>query len=238
MDGPSVNIKFYNECIQKHREECHHQLIDMGSCSLHIIHGALRTGEIKSEWDLKHILKGTYQILRDSPARSEDYECVTVSDIYPFSFCSTRWVYGSCKLDYCYIVIYDLWIVSYNECCCTIYLTLYQRLAKQLFSFIWVVTVLIFLDLELFQLLWTQLNNCECVLVYVFAWMHNDPFKLWTKKDCWIQRKLPWLFRIIVTMASDYDEDNGSDIGISFSIQYLDWQLLWQWDLLTELIDV
>ena len=188
MDGPSVNIKFYNECIQKHREECHHQLIDMRSCSLHIIHGALRTGEIKSEWDLKHILKGTYQILRDSPARSEDYECVTVSNIYPFSFCSTRWVYGSCKLDYCYIVMYYLWIVSYNECCCTIYLTLYQRLAKQLFSFIWVVTVLIFLDLELFQLLWTQLNNCECVLVYVFVWMHNDPFKLWTKKDCWIQR--------------------------------------------------
>ena len=51
-------------------------------------------------------------------------------------------------------------------------------------------------------------------------------------------KELPWLFRIIVTMASDYDEDNGSDIGISFSIQYLDWQLLWQWDLLTELIDV
>ena len=39
-------------------------------------------------------------------------------------------------------------------------------------------------------------------------------------------------------MASDYGEDNDSDIGISFSIQYLDWQLLWQWDLLTELIDV
>ena len=39
-------------------------------------------------------------------------------------------------------------------------------------------------------------------------------------------------------MGSDYDNDNDSDIGISFSIQYLDWQLLWQWDLLTEPIDV
>ena len=45
-------------------------------------------------------------------------------------------------------------------------------------------------------------------------------------------KELSWLFRIIVTMASDYDDDNDSDIGISFFIQYLDWQLLWQWDLL------
>ena len=58
MDGPSVNIKFYNEFIKTHK--CHHQLIDMGSCSLHIIHGALRTGEIKSEWYSKHVLKGAY----------------------------------------------------------------------------------------------------------------------------------------------------------------------------------
>ena len=51
-------------------------------------------------------------------------------------------------------------------------------------------------------------------------------------------KELSWLLRIIVTTASDYDDDNDSDIGISFSIQYLDWQLLWQWDLLTEPIDV
>ena len=88
MDGPSVKV--YNEFIKKQRGEWHHQLIDMGSCNLHIIHGALHTGEIKSGWDLKHILKGAYQILHDSPARREDYECVIGSKIYPFSFCSTR----------------------------------------------------------------------------------------------------------------------------------------------------
>ena len=100
VDGPSVNIKFYNEFIKKHREDCHHQLIRMGSCSLHIIDGALHTGEIKSELDLKHILKGSYEMLHDSPARREDYECVASSKIYPLSFCSTQCVYGSCKLDY------------------------------------------------------------------------------------------------------------------------------------------
>ena len=57
----------------------------MGSCSLYIIHGALRLGEIKYGSNLKHILKGAYQILHDPPARKEDYECVTASKIYPFS---------------------------------------------------------------------------------------------------------------------------------------------------------
>ena len=89
MNGPSVTIKFYNEFIKK-TQECHHQLIDMGSCSLHIIHGALHTGEIRSEWDLKHILKESYEMLHDSPARREDYECVTGSEMYPLSLCSTR----------------------------------------------------------------------------------------------------------------------------------------------------
>ena len=60
------------------------------SCNLHIIHGVLRTGEIKFEWDLKNSLKEAYQILHDSPTRREDYECVTFSMIYPFSFCSTQ----------------------------------------------------------------------------------------------------------------------------------------------------
>ena len=56
--------------------------------------------------------------------------------------------------------------------------------------------MLIFLDLEMFQLLWTQLNICECVLVYVVVWMHNDSFKQWTRKDCWIQRIV-----LIITMT-------------------------------------
>ena len=57
----------------------------MGSCSLYIIHGAQRLGEIKYESNLKHILKGAYQILHDLPARKEDYEYVIASKIYPFS---------------------------------------------------------------------------------------------------------------------------------------------------------
>ena len=92
MDGPNVNVKFYKEYVSHLNEECHHQLLDIGSCSLHIIHGSLCTGEKKSEWELKKTLKGAYRILHDTPARREDYESVTGSKIYPFSFCSTRLV--------------------------------------------------------------------------------------------------------------------------------------------------
>ena len=62
----------------------------------------------------------------------------------------------------------------------------------------------------MFQLLWTQLSNWECVLVYVFVWMHNDPFTLWTKKSCWIQR--------IVLIIKDYRND-GKRL----------WRWQWQW---------
>ena len=44
MDQPSINWKFFN-LLQKDRvEKEQHNLIDIGSCSLHIIHGASKTG--------------------------------------------------------------------------------------------------------------------------------------------------------------------------------------------------
>ena len=137
----------------------------MGSCSLYIIHGAQRLGEIKYESNLKHPQRRLSNITWPTSQKGRLWVCDSIKDI----------------------------------------------------SF--------------------QLNNCECVLVYVFVWMHNDPFKLYPRKTVGF-KELSWLFRIIVIMASDYDNGNYSDIGISFPIRYLDWQLLWQWDLLTEPIDV
>ena len=65
----------------------------------------------------------------------------------------------------------------------------------------------------MFQLLWTQLNNCEWVLVYVFVWMYNGPFKLRTKNDCWIQR--------VVLIIKNYRND---------SKWLWRWQWRWYWD--------
>ena len=50
MDGPSVDIKFA-EALPKHRDECElPQLIDIGSCQLHVIHGAFQTGSNATPW--------------------------------------------------------------------------------------------------------------------------------------------------------------------------------------------
>ena len=45
-----------------------HKLIDYGTCNLHIVPGSFKTGAEKSNWGLHKVLRGVYQILRDSPA--------------------------------------------------------------------------------------------------------------------------------------------------------------------------
>ena len=84
MDEPNVNLKFFKEFAASFKEDNFHSLVDIGSCSLHIVHGAFKTGAEKSEWGLKKFLKAAYIILHDSPACREDYES------YPLNFCATQ----------------------------------------------------------------------------------------------------------------------------------------------------
>ena len=44
MDGPNVNLKFYEAVVTERNENEQHQLINIGSCGLHKIHGAFKTG--------------------------------------------------------------------------------------------------------------------------------------------------------------------------------------------------
>ena len=53
MDGSSTNWKLF-ELIQKDWEEKEQKtFLDIGSCSLHIIHGAFKSGAEKNGWDIK-----------------------------------------------------------------------------------------------------------------------------------------------------------------------------------------
>ena len=90
MDGPKVNLNFFKTFAADFKEDNFHSLIDIGSCSLHIVHGAFKTSAEKCEWDLKKFLKAAYTILHDSPACRGDYESVTGSSKYPLNFCATR----------------------------------------------------------------------------------------------------------------------------------------------------
>ena len=67
-------------------------MINIGSCNLHIVHGAFKSGFESTDWEMKKVLKGCYQILRDSPACRADYITITKSNIFPLAFCSTRWI--------------------------------------------------------------------------------------------------------------------------------------------------
>ena len=57
MDGPNVNLKFYEAVVTERNENEQHQLINIGSCGLHTIHGAFKTGFEKSAWKIKRFSK-------------------------------------------------------------------------------------------------------------------------------------------------------------------------------------
>ena len=92
MDGPNSNLKFLSEMKKLRTEDELASLIDIGSCNLHVIHGAFKTGSESTGWNLHKILKGAFMLLHDTPARRDDYFNLTGSSEYPLQFCGTRWV--------------------------------------------------------------------------------------------------------------------------------------------------
>ena len=72
MDGPNVNWKVLSEMAKEREEAGLSKLFNIGSCNLHIVHGALQEAVDSTEWNLKSILKGSFQVFKDSPARRED----------------------------------------------------------------------------------------------------------------------------------------------------------------------
>ena len=90
VDGPSVNWKFFNSVTKKREEDELPALINIGSCGLHVIHGAFKTGVEGTNWNIKKTFCSAFYILHDSPARREDYESVTGCSKYPLNFCATR----------------------------------------------------------------------------------------------------------------------------------------------------
>ena len=67
-------------------------LINVGTCGLHVVHGALRRGTQKTKWDVDSILKALYKLFDESPAKREDYNTINGSNKFPLPFCGNRWV--------------------------------------------------------------------------------------------------------------------------------------------------
>ena len=90
MDSPFVKLKFL-EVLKKFREESDlTKLIDIGSCNLHVVHGAFKTGTESTSWNIKSLMKCAFQLLKDYLARREGFITITGNPKLPLQFCSTR----------------------------------------------------------------------------------------------------------------------------------------------------
>ena len=91
MDGPNVNFAFLRSFEKSLREK---QLLDLGSCGLHTLNGALQFGFDSSDspdWDISQFLKSIYYLFHESPARRGEYLAVVGEKKFPMKFCPTRW---------------------------------------------------------------------------------------------------------------------------------------------------
>ena len=68
------------------------KMVEIGSCSLHIIHLAFLCGAVSTGWNIKSILTSLHALFENTSARVDDYIKLNVSEVMPLLFCSTRWV--------------------------------------------------------------------------------------------------------------------------------------------------
>lgn len=93
MDGPNVNMKFLREIKQELCDSSDSpQILEVGSCGLHVVNGAFKTGHAATGWQLVEFLRAIYNLFKCVPARRAEYARITESNIYPLKFCAVRWL--------------------------------------------------------------------------------------------------------------------------------------------------
>ena len=73
MDGLKINWKFYHNLFQERKGEELPDLLNIGSCSLHVVHGSFKKEAKEPEWNLANTLHSLRQIFYDTPVRREDF---------------------------------------------------------------------------------------------------------------------------------------------------------------------
>lgn len=89
MDGPNVNFKFF-EMLQEEHGELYGGMAVVGTCGLHTVHNALKSGF--SSWQIEKILRALHTLFLNVPARREDFITVTKSNTFGLPFCGHWWV--------------------------------------------------------------------------------------------------------------------------------------------------
>ena len=87
MDGPTVNVDVLKKLRDIRSEKGHSDMMNIGSCGLHVIHGAFKTGMTSQEgWKLKELFNAMFYLFNDSPARREIYIRVTGSEVFALRY--------------------------------------------------------------------------------------------------------------------------------------------------------
>ena len=108
MDGPNVNWKVFEDLQSEIQLENGKNLLNVGSCGLHVIHGAFRSAMSETGWDIETLLTSAYCLFKDSPARREDFSSIATNHLFPLKFVVHRWVENVCVLERFLEVLPDL----------------------------------------------------------------------------------------------------------------------------------
>ena len=94
MDGPNVNLKFHQEMVSHVQLNYDKQLLDISSCGLHQIHGALKNAMEKNTLfkGLQNIFSSLFYLFDDAPTWKSEYNSVTGTSTFGLQFCKHRWV--------------------------------------------------------------------------------------------------------------------------------------------------
>ena len=92
MDGPSTNWLVLDMVDDFLSHGGFTKTIHVGSCSLHILHGAFATGILCTEWKLGKLMKAMFKILDEPPMRRDIYLKEGTSGKFPSKFSDTRWI--------------------------------------------------------------------------------------------------------------------------------------------------
>ena len=72
MDGPNINWKLYDSIVEERNQNNDYPtLIDIRSCSLHVVHGAFRSGVQKTKWLIDGVIKAIHNLFDESPAKDK-----------------------------------------------------------------------------------------------------------------------------------------------------------------------
>ncbi len=93
MDGPNFNWKFV-EMLSRQLidDEGHGTFLNLGSCGLHIIHGAFKHGSNSTPWELEKFFSSIFKLFQNTPARWQDFTEVTGSSTFALKFCKHGWL--------------------------------------------------------------------------------------------------------------------------------------------------